>query len=261
MTEKDIKICGHGSNTPSLKNMYTYLQDRYNSWCTNGSKQIRKELMAVRRLKALTAEGQQKFHDTYQTILGRNLYDQNLRNYCYKKYTDGKYHSDCSSSGCLTFKQIGLNCPTYNCAGIYSSDLFEEVPVIIKNGHITNPEVLHVGDALLFAGATAGRPLNISHVEYVYELPQGSQSGWVKEGNDWYYYNNGTMLKREWVHYKHHWYRMGVDGRMLTGWHLVPDNKGVNSWCYFDETPENIGAEWHERSDGVGFLEVWTTDD
>lgn len=261
MTEKDIKICGHGSNNPSLKNMYDYLENRYNAWTTNGGKQIRKELKAVRRLKALTAEGRVAFHDTYKTILGRNLYDQSLRTYCYKAYKDGTYRSDCSSSGCLTYKQIGYECPTYNCAGIYSSTLFEEVPVKIVNGHVTNPEILRVGDALLFAGGTPGRPLNISHVEYIYEMPEGSKDGWVKDGNDWYYYQNGNKLIKEWVHYKHHWYRMGNDGKMLVGWHNIYDKNGVLSRCYFDESDDNIGMLWHEREDHNGFLEIWTTED
>lgn len=261
MTGRDITICGHGSNTPSLKNLYEYCENRYNSYCTNSGKRIRKQLMAVKRLKVLSGN-EQKFHDTYKTILGRNGYNQNLRLYCYTPYPkDGKYYSDCSSSGCQTFDKLGYNCPTYTCGGIYNSDLFETVPVEIVNGHITNPEILKVGDALLFAGATAGRPLDISHVEYVYEIPaEQVKNGWYEENNGWYYYKNGKKLKKKWLNYKHHWYRLGIDGKMLVGWHLVPDKNGINAMCYFDETEENLGAEWHERSDHVGFLEIWTTE-
>jgi len=96
-----------------------------------------------------------------------------------------------------------------------------------------------------------GRP------KYDTEIPDG----WNESNNAWYYYLNGVMQKNKWIHYKHHWYRMGPTGAMLVGWQKVPDNNGVDSWCYFDETKENIGAEWHERSDGVGFMEVWTTAD
>jgi len=249
MNEREITICGHGSNTPSLKNMYEYLENRYNTYTTNSGRRIRKEIKSVKRLKALTDRA--KFHDTYKTILGRNKYDQNLRNYCYKPYKDGTYRSDCSSSGCLTFKEIGLNCPTYNCAGIYTSELFEDVPVVIKNGHITNPEVLKVGDALLFAGATAGRPLDISHVEYIYEMP--NKDGWVKDGDKWYYYQNGVMLKKEWIKYKSKWYRVGNDGAMLTDWHQIYDKDGNLGWYYFDKD----GALWHETDKRDGSLEVW----
>lgn len=175
MNESKITICGHGSNTPSTKNMYSYLQSRYESRCNDGQ---RKELVAVRRKKNLTSELEKKFHDTYAKILGRNIYSQSLRQYIYSPYKDGKYYSDCSSSGCGTYKVIGLACPLFNCAEIYKNDVyFEDVDVTIKNGHIMNPDILRTGDALLFRGNTAGRPLGISHVEYVYEF----QTDTIKE--------------------------------------------------------------------------------
>lgn len=166
ITEKDITLCGHGSGNPSTKNMYTYLSTRYNSIASNGK---HKGVVKVMRLKAMTDSGRKKFHDTYKTILGRNIYNQNLRNYVYTKY-NGKYYSDCSSSGCATYKKIGYDVPLLNTAGIYNSNLFKEVDVKISKGHITNPEVLKVGDALLFVGNDPSRPLQIGHVEYVYEI-------------------------------------------------------------------------------------------
>lgn len=166
VTEKDIVLCGHGSGTPSTKNMYTYLESRYKSIASNGK---HKGVIAVRRLKKITNSGRKKFHDTYKTILGRNSYNQSLRSYVYTPYK-GKYYSDCSSSGCATFKKIGYNVPLLNTAGIYTSSLFETVPVKIKNGHITNPEILKVGDAILFVGSDPSRPKQIGHVEYIYSI-------------------------------------------------------------------------------------------
>ena len=166
VTEKDITLCGHGSGTPSTKNMYTYLESRYKSIAPNGK---HKGVIAVRRLKKITDSGRKKFHDTYKTILGRNSYNQWLRSYAYTPYK-GKYYSDCSSSGCATFKKIGYNVPLLNTAGIYTSSLFETVPVKIKNGHITNPEILKVGDAILFVGTDPSRPKQIGHVEYIYSI-------------------------------------------------------------------------------------------
>lgn len=166
VTEKDIALCGHGSGTPSTKNMYTYLESRYKSIAPNGK---HKGAIAVRRLKKITDSGRKKFHDTYKTILGRNSYNQSLRSYVYTPYK-GKYYSDCSSSGCATFKKIGYNVPLLNTAGIYTSSLFETVPVKIKNGHITNPEILKVGDAILFVGSDPSRPKQIGHVEYIYSI-------------------------------------------------------------------------------------------
>ena len=168
-TEKTIKICGHGSGNPSTKVMYNYLEERYNKYMSNGG---RKGIVCVKRLKSLTDAERQKFHDTYKTILGRNIYSQDLRSYCYTPYSNGKYYSDCSSSGMRTFAKInsahnGLK--DFNTQAIYESGQFENVAVTIKNGHITNPEVLKVGDCLLFAG-NLSRPKYIGHVEYVYEI-------------------------------------------------------------------------------------------
>ena len=167
--ENQITICGHGSGNPSLKNMTTYLTSRYNARMSNGK---RKGVLCVRRLKTMTDEKRQEFHDTYKTILGRNTYSQDRRNYVFKKYSNGKYYSDCSSSGMATMQRIGLNTGgLLNTVGIKNSPLFEEVPVKIENGHITNPEVLKVGDCILFAG-NASRPSEqyCGHVEYVYEI-------------------------------------------------------------------------------------------
>ena len=166
ITEKDIIICGHGSGNPSTKNMYTYNSQRYSSVASNGK---RKGVVCVLRLKALTDSGRTKYHDTYKRILGRNIYSQNLRSYVYKTY-NGKYYSDCSSSICATFAKIGYNISLLNTAGMYYSSLFEKVPVNISNGHITNPEILKVGDCLMYVGSDPSRPLQIGHVESVYEI-------------------------------------------------------------------------------------------
>ena len=166
--EIDITICGHGSGTPSLKRMDEYLASRYASKMANG---LRKGVLYFMRLKALTDKKRQEFHDTYKTILGRNIYNQDRRTYVYTKYKDGKYYSDCSSSGCATLREIGYSVSLLNTVGIYESTLFEKVPVNIVEGHITNPEVLKVGDAILFAGNMSRPWANyIGHVEWVYEI-------------------------------------------------------------------------------------------
>lgn len=168
ITETKITLCGHGSGTPSTKNMKTYLTQRYNTKASNG---VRKGIVAVMRLKKLTTDAKRKsFHDTYKKILGRNTYSQTKRQYVYTKASNGKYYSDCSSSIMATLQQIGFNVTLLNTAGIYQSSLFEQVPVKIVNGHILNPELLKVGDCLLFAGDDASRPLQIGHIEAVYEI-------------------------------------------------------------------------------------------
>ena len=166
MNESDITICGHGSGNPSTKRLDIYASQRFSRRMKNGEDS---GIVEVRRCVALnTSELRNKFHDKYKTILGRNIYNQSLRNFCYIPFR-GKYYSDCSSSGCLTLASIGLAMPALNTAGIHSSELWNKVPVKIDGGHIRNPEVLKVGDAILFKG-NYGRPLNIGHVEFVYEI-------------------------------------------------------------------------------------------
>ena len=116
------------------------------------------------------AELRKKYHDTYKLILCRNVYNQNLRQYVYTPNKDKKYYSDCSSSQCATFNKIGIKMGLMNTAGIYNSDLFEKVNVTIKNGHVTNVSKLRVGDLLMFRGTDPSRPLQIGHVEGVYEI-------------------------------------------------------------------------------------------
>ena len=205
ITEKDIIICGHGSGNPSTKNMYTYNSQRYSSVASNGK---RKGVVCVLRLKSLTDSGRVKFHDKYRTILGRNIYNQNLRNYVYKSY-NGKYYSDCSSSICATFAQIGYSVSLLNTAGMYYSSLFEKVPVNISNGHITNPEILKVGDCLMYVGSDPSRPLQIGHVESVYKIGTSSSSSTpsnntsssntgnnVSKGQKWLNANYSTVVKK-----------------------------------------------------------------
>lgn len=108
----------------------------------------------------------------YKTILGRNYYSQAKRDYCFKKYSDGKYYSDCSSSISYCYKEAGFSFGILNTVGMYQSKKMTEVPVIIKNGQIQNPEVLRIGDMLLFAGSDSGRAYAgyVGHVEMVYEI-------------------------------------------------------------------------------------------
>ena len=207
ITEKKITLCGHGSGTPSIKNMHTYLSSRYNSVASNG---VRKGVVCVLRLKTLTDSGREKFVSNYASILGRNKYNQALRTYVYRKYKDGKYYSDCSSSICATFSKIGYKVAMLNTAGMYYSSLFEKVPVKISNGHITNPEVLKVGDCIMFAGNDPSRPKQIGHVEAVYKIDGKASSSTsssgavaakqnesnVTKGQKWLNSNYGELIKK-----------------------------------------------------------------
>ena len=244
ITAKNITICGHGSGNPSLKNLYTYSASRYSQKAPNG---VRKGIVAVRRLKALTDEGRKKFVAAYKTILGRNIYNQNLRQYVYTPYSKtGRYYSDCSSSICATFAKIGYNCPLLNTAGIYTSSLFETVPVIIKNGQIQNCEILKVGDCILYAGNDPSRPKQIGHVEAVYsiqgETPSGEDTN-VKNGQKWLNTNykkvieetQSKLLDVDGVYgAKTRWACLAVWKDLLNrkyGTNLTPSNQNFGSSC------------------------------
>ena len=105
----------------------------------------------------------------YEEILGRNKYSQPKRDYCYKKYSDGKYYSDCSSSVSYAYKEVGLSFGILNTVGMYQSAKLVDVPVTIKSGIIQNPEILRPGDMLLFAGTDTSRAYAgyVGHVEMV----------------------------------------------------------------------------------------------
>ena len=258
MTEKEIKLCGHGSGAPSIKqSMYVYLENRYNQIASNGK---RKGLVAVRRRKNMTDTLRKAFRDTYATIIGRNIYNQNLRNFVYKPYADGKYYSDCSSSGCATYDKIGLTTSMLNTAGIYKSSLFDNVPVVIEKGHVTNPEILEVGDALLFVGNDPSRPLQIGHVEYIYEIPDEEQVklGWVQSDDKWYYRVSAHENAHGWQKIKNadgktRYYHFQSNGVMDIGWIKIGDD-----WYYLEESGDLEGACY--RSDANGAQSIWVVE-
>lgn len=158
-TVTNVVLAGHGSGTPSTKGM--------NAYCTTRQAKGRGLVEVLR--ENLTEKQRQQMHDLYKTILGRNFYSQSLRLYCYTKY-NGKYYSDCSSSICKTAEKVGVpDVGSLNTAGMHKN--WKKVTdVVIKNGIIQNPEVLKVGDALMFKGSDPSRPLGIGHTEMVYEI-------------------------------------------------------------------------------------------
>lgn len=102
--------------------------------------------------------------DNYALIIGRNVYSQTLRDYCYKPYKDGSYYSDCSSSISYAYKEAGLGFGILNTVGMYQSNKLTTVDADIADG-IPDISKLRPGDMLLFAGTDASRPLKIGHVE------------------------------------------------------------------------------------------------
>ena len=122
---------------------------------------------------ATANERRLKVRDRYKKYIGRNHYSQARRDYCEKKYSDGKYYSDCSSSVSYAYKGAGEGFGILRTTGMYSNKKFKDVPVKINaNGTIANPEVLEIGDMLLFAGTDTSRKAYgyVGHVEMVGEI-------------------------------------------------------------------------------------------
>lgn len=248
MNDKLFTICGHGSGTPSLKNMYTYFESRHSQKMTN---KMTKELLEVRRF--LTPEQAQRFPQNYKIILGRNYYNQNLRQYVYNPYTNGKYYSDCSSSLCAAYERCGrTGLGLLNTDGMHR--IGTKVDVRIVNGHIVDDDLskLQLGDAFLFRG-NIDRPENgyIGHVEGLYEMPTGS---WEKTPNGKWKYKqiDGNYAKDCWKLVNGLWYAFGADGIMLTGM----QNIGGEIY-YLEESGDYEGACWHESDKRNGSLERW----
>ena len=252
LNESNITLCGHGSDTPSLKNMKEYLSMRYAQKAKNGAN---KGIVAVVRLKSMTDTKRAEIKAKDATILGRNIYSQALREYCYKKY-GGYYYSDCSSSIIKTFEQVGYKFPwTLNTSAMYTSDLFEKVNVNIVNGHVTNPQILKVGDCLLFAGNDASRPLQIGHVEMVYSIETTSADfpKWVSVGGVYYLRIAEGKNAHGWQDVaettdktKKHRYYFADDGKMLTGAQYIDDKL-----YYFKESGGLKGALCHTNADNA----------
>lgn len=130
-----------------------------------------------------------KVRNEYRKFIGRNHYSQPRRNYCTKKYSDGKYYSDCSSSVSYAYKEAGESFGILNTVGMYTSKKMKDVAVKIKNGIIQNPEILRIGDILLFAGNDTSRKSSgyVGHVEMVGEI----------SGSKYTLYGHGSGLAKK----------------------------------------------------------------
>lgn len=250
MIESDVIIVGHGSGTPSTKNLATYNQSRYESFAKNGK---RKGIVCVRRLRDLNDTKRNEFATTIKQIIGRNIYSQMLRQYVYRPYKDGKFYSDCSSCLCATLQEIGYDVGLLNTAAIYESPKFDTVPVQIQNGHILAAGLLKVGDFLLYRGNDPARPEQIGHVEAVYSMPSkmpvypidatltATETVNVRAGAGIEFNIIGTVPKGSIVKASAkcgEWFQIEFSGwvsrKYVQGWIYEPQKDDVRNWWYID---------------------------
>ncbi len=129
----------------------------------------------------------------YSEIIGRNDYSQAKRDYCFKPDSNGRYFSDCSSSVSYSYREaLGKenSFGILNTVGMYNCKKFTIVPVTISKGQIMNPEILRIGDMLLFAGTDTGRASSgyVGHVEMYW--------GYDSNGVHWLYGHGSGKPKK-----------------------------------------------------------------
>lgn len=196
-------------------------------------------------------EKRQSVMDQYAKIIGRNLYSQPLRNYCYKQYKDGHYYSDCSSSICYAYEEAGYGFGILNTAGIYRSGKLTTVDADITDG-IPDLSKLRSGDMLEFAGSDISRPLKIGHVEMYFGNGTlcGHGSGYPS------YKDLQSYCKSRYSQWAHGGWRKGLvcvrrciqddTNPNRSGWHQ--DSEG---WHYYlGNTGDCIRNDWHHDPDG-----------
>lgn len=179
---------------------------------------------------ATVEEKRLKVRNKYKEIIGRNNYSQARRNYCYKKYSNGLYYSDCSSSISWTYREAGFDFGIMNTVGMWTTKKFVDVDVKIKNGIIQNPKVLRIGDMLLFAGTDPKRKSYgyVGHVEMVGEI--NGKTVWL------YGHGSGKAKRHEMNEYCKYRYNkktkstpVGNTGLIRVRRFLVDDNQTVEN--------------------------------
>ncbi len=224
-------------------------------------------------------EKRQAVANKYKTIIGRNIYNQDLRDYCFTPYKDGKYYSDCSSSICYSYKEAGYGFGILNTAGIYESSKLTTVENLgLTNGIPRDISLLRVGDMLEFAGNDASRPRCIGHVEMVYSINSdgtvtlcghGSNTPSFKDMAEYctYRYNSYATggwrkglvcvrryiqddaqedIKNGWIQEGNNWKYYDNNVAVSSKWIQSADKK---DWYYIDDNSIMAVNKWIESQD------------
>ncbi len=199
-------------------------------------------------------EKRQSVAKVYSSLIGRNYYSQERRDYCFRPYKNGRYYSDCSSSICYSYKEAGQGFGILNTAGIYLSDQLTTVDIVTASGVPVNIEDLRVGDMLEFAGNDSSRPMKIGHVEMVYSI-DGENVTLCGHGSGRPSFKSmAAYCKSRYDQIAPGGWRKGLvcvrryiqDDPMLSGWHEEEDG-----WrFYLGNTGEPVRNSWYLDEDG-----------
>ncbi len=116
----------------------------------------------------------------------------------------------------------------------YGGNLKKTVTVVSKNS----------GSSSSGSSAPSSKP---EKEEVKEEVKPVAKAGWVKEGNNWYFYANGT-LKKGWLKDGNAWYYLDANGAMKTGW--VKDG---NAW-YFMKSSGAMATGWVKDGNAWYFM-------
>ena len=80
------------------------------------------------------------------------------------------------------------------------------------------------------------------------------KSGWIKEDNQWYYYEDNKKLITQWIKSKGRYYYLEKDGHMVKGWFQTTKD---NNWYYaFPEETVNNDKTFYEGEICAGWLKL-----
>lgn len=190
---------------------------------------------------------------------------------------------DCSGYIQYVFKQAGVNLPRttgemYNRGtavgkgNLTAGDLVffntsgtgtvSHAGIFIGNGKFIHASssrgvmISEVNDPAYWGSRYVGAK-RVSEVSSVVQT-SNSTNGWAKNGNSWYYYQNGA-LKTGWVQASDNkWYYMNQSGVMQTGW------KNINNKWYFMNSSgametgwSQVGGKWYFHNSSGAMLTGW----
>ena len=108
--------------------------------------------------------------------------------------------------------------------------------------HYDTPKCGYAGDNLVCwqytsKGSVDGISGNVDMDEGYGGLLATNKSGWVQASSAWYWYEDGAPVKNVWRKSDGWWYRLGPDGKMLTGL-IEVDGKGY----YLNQSRATVGG-------------------
>ena len=116
--------------------------------------------------------------------------------------------------------------------------------------------------------------------EWYYYQNGSAKKGWLQDGNKWYYTNQSGVMQTGWKLINNKWYHLNVSGEMSTGWNKVSgkwyyhDTSGAmktgwikvsNKWYYHDTSGamktgwSKVSSKWYYHNTSGTMLTGWIT--